>query len=196
MYPLIRIPAFANKSFFDFTKSEAKDYLQWFLEIKTERIKTLESQVQQVYPEWKLDYTKTSLKRLYEWFKGQIAYRPMNEEEKVAVKMQLSVTPLLAGVIPIPQTTFTEQTVTICFDVGLYFGESLIFNVPELKWMQKLTSSNFIDYAQPVIAKKDRKVPINPRRAVEGIAMRILYRDAKEITFADFFDMSYEKFSR
>lgn len=196
MYPLIKIPAFADKSFFDFTKSEAKEYLQWFLAIKPERLKILETQVQQVYPEWKLDYTRTSFYKLYEWFKGQIAYRPMNEEEKLEVKKQLSTTPLLAEVIPIPQTTFTEQTVTICFDIGVYVGEALIFNIPELKWVQKLNSTNYIDYAQPVIAKKDRKVPVNPRRALEGIARRVLDDDVKEIIFFELFDMSFEGFSQ
>ena len=196
MYPLIKIPSFAVKSFFDFTKTEAKEYLQWFLTIRSDRLKILEAHVQQAHPDWKLDYSKTSFDKLYHWFKDQIAYRPMNEKEKEEVKKQLSTTPLLAEVIPIPQNTFTDQTVTVCFDVGVYLGDALIFNIPELTWLQKLRSTNYIDYAQPLIAKKESKVPLNPRRALEGIASRILDNDVKEIALVEVFDMLFEKFNR
>lgn len=194
MYPLIKVPVFASKSFFDFTKKEAKEYLQWFMTIKAERLKTLENQVQQVYSEWKLDYTRASLVGLYKWFKQQMAYRQINEEEREAVKRQLSNTPLLANVIPIPETTFTEQSVTICFDAGLYFGETIIINVPKVKWMQKLTSTNYIDYAQPILGRKDSKVPINPRRIAESLAQRILDKDSQEITFEVLYDKWVDKF--
>jgi hypothetical protein len=192
MYPLVKVPTFADKSFFDFTRPEAKEYLQWFLAIKPERLKILENRIQQAYPEWKLDYTRASFYKFYEWFKGQIANRPINEEEKQKVKEQLNTTPLLAEVIQVPQSTFTDQTVTVCFDAGIYIGESLIFNLPELKWTQKINATNYIYYAQPVIAKKGGKVPLNPRAATEGIARRILDNDIKQITFVELFDKSIE----
>lgn len=194
MYPLIRIPTFANKSFYDFTKAEAKEYLQWFLSIKNERISTLESHVKQSYDTWEANYTKESLKDLYQWFSKTVAYRERTTDEKKEVENQISLTPEYINVIPIPETIFTEETVSICFDAGLYFGETLIFNIPSLKWLQKLNSKNFIDFAQPLIGKKESKVPINPRRIAESIAQRILDKDTP-ITFEMLYEKWVDKFS-
>jgi hypothetical protein len=44
-YPLVTVPSFANKPFFDFNKNEAKLYLDWFLNIKNERMMILEKYV-------------------------------------------------------------------------------------------------------------------------------------------------------
>ena len=119
----------------------------------------------------------------------------MTENEKEEVRKQISTTPLLVDVVTIPAVTFTDETVSICFDMGIYFGESLIFNVPSVKWMQKLGSTNYIDYAQPLIANKKSKVPINPRRIAESLAQRILDKDVMEITFAELLDKWILKFS-
>lgn len=195
MYPLIKVPAFANKDIYTFSKEEAKAYYKWFTSIKSERLQILESEIQEMYPEWKLDYTRNSLINSYEWFGKKVMYRNMNDEEKEEIKNQISKTPLLVGVIDIPETTFTDETVSICFDIGIYFGDSLIFNVPGTKWIQKINSTNYIDYAQPLIATKVSKVPINPRGAMEGIARRVLDRDTKEITFVELFDKLVLRFS-
>lgn len=196
MYPLINVEQpFASKDFFSFTKEEAKEYLKWFLKIKNERLQILESQVQQLFPEWKLDYTKDSFEKLYEWFSKTVAYRPMTENEKEEVKRQIEITPLLVDVVPIPEKTFTNETVSICFDIGMYFGEALIFNVSSVKWVQKITSTSYIDYAQPLIANQKSKVPINPRRIAESLAQQILDKDIKKTTFAELLDKWSLKFS-
>lgn len=195
MYPLIKIPAFANKDIYTFSKEEAKEYFKWFTSIKSERLQILESKVQEMYPEWKLDFTRNSLINLYEWFGKKVMYRNMNDEEKEEIKKQISKTPLLVGVIEIPETTFTDETVSICFDIGVYFGDALIFNVLGAKWIQKINSTSYIDYAQPIIATKVSKVPFNPWGAMEGIARRVLDRDTKEIPFVELFDKLVLRFS-
>lgn len=188
MYPLIKIPAFVNKDIYTFSKEEAKEYFKWFTSIKSERLRILESKVQEMYPEWKLDFTRNSLINLYEWFGKKVIYRNINEEEKEEIKKQISKTPLLVGVIDIPETTFTDETVSICFDIGVYMGDALIFNVLGTKWVQKINSTNYIDYAQPIIATKVSKVPFNPRRVAESMARSILNKSTKSFSFLELFD--------
>ncbi|MES1226564.1 MAG: hypothetical protein ABUT20_64410 [Bacteroidota bacterium] len=194
MYPLIKPPLFANKDFFEFTKNEAKEYLRWFLSIKDERISILESDVKKIYSEWQANYTKESLKVLYEWFAKQIEYRGATDDEKKEVENQITKTPLFVGIIPLPQNMFTTETVSICFDIGIYFGETLIKNIPSLKWDQKIDSPKYIYYAQPLLAKFQSKVPVNPRASMEGIARRILDKDVQEITFEMLYDTWFTKF--
>ena len=67
-YPKIVIPAFAYKSFYEFTKKEAKDYLKWFLEIEPERLSILINKVKESNKGWKPDFSRKSLVVLYKWF--------------------------------------------------------------------------------------------------------------------------------
>jgi hypothetical protein len=166
------------------------------LSIKEERLAILESGVKRIYPDWGANYTKESLVNLYKWFEKQVAYRIMTEEEKKEVEKQISKTPLFVGVIPIPQFSFTNETVSICFDTGLYLGETLIHNLSRIKWLQKLTSTNFIYYAQPLLGHSQSKVPVSPRASIEGIARRILDKDAAEITFIALYEKWFENFMR
>lgn len=197
MYPLIKTPIFSTKDFIDFTKDEAKEYFQWFLSTKDERIKILEAHAQLLYPQWKADHTKFSLIELYQWFKGQIAYRAMSDEEKQAIKVQLSTTPLLANVIPIPEATFTDTTVTICFDVGIYLGQTLIRHDESLTWTYVMKPSRYIYFAQPVIAKKEVRVHLNPRAVIEVLAGKILDNDiTKPNNLEQLFNVWKEIFSK
>jgi hypothetical protein len=195
MYSLVKIPVFAEKDIYSFSKAEAKEYYKWFVGIKNHRLQILEATVQEIYPNWKLDYERNSLIILYEWFGKRVSYRNMTDKEKIQVKEQISKTPLFVDVIDIPETTFSDETVSICFDIGIYFGETLINNIPGAEWIQKINSANFIDYAQPLIATKISKVPVNPRRSMEGIARRILDSDTSEIPFVEFFDKLVLRFS-
>ena len=195
MYPLLKIPAFANKDIYTFSKEEAKEYYKWFTNIKNERLQILESEVQKKYPEWKLDYTRNSLINLYEWFESKVMYRKINANEKEEIEKQIGKTPLLVGLVEIPETTFTNETVSICFDIGIYFGDVFVNNQTGIKWIQKINSTNYIDYAQPLIATKVSKVPINTRRVAENMARIILDNEEKRKSFLELFDKWVLEFS-
>jgi len=194
MYKPISVPEFARKDFFDFTKAEAKEYLKWFINIKEERLEILKQNVLLKIPDWQLDYSLDSLKVLYKWFKEQIGYRAITEEEKSLIVNQINKTPLLSNVISVPEFSFTVETVSICFDIGLYFGDVLISADKEIKWHLKLNSRNYIYYAQPLVSKIKSKVPLSPRAAIEGIARRLLDKDVKEITFIELYNINLKKF--
>ena len=193
MYSLIKTPLFTTKEFFSLSKEEVKEYFKWFISIKNERLQILEKSVQEIYPEWKLDYTKNSLVDLYLWFKTKVAYRKMTDWEKMEIKKQISQTPLLTDVISLPELTLSDEAVSICFDVGVYLGDTLIHQNSEIKWVTKLNSAKYIYYGQPLIAKSMSKVPLNPRAAIEGIANRILDKDSEEFTFLKLFILTIER---
>lgn len=196
MYSLVKIPSFANKSFFEFTKAEAKEYLRWFLSIKDERVSVLEANIKQIYPEWKADYTIESLVILYGWFEKQVGYRSIIEEEKKEFDSQISKTPLFVEVIAMPQSTFTDETVSVCFDSAIYIGEMVIKSIHGVKWLQKLSSTNYIDYAQPLIGKKESKILINTRRIIEFTAMQILNKNDEKLTFEMIYKSWFKEFNR
>jgi hypothetical protein len=189
LYPLLKIPAFAKKDFFDFNREEAKQYLDWFLNIRDERLNILEKQVKKSYSEWELNYIKSSLSLLYEWFTKHVTYRLMTEEEKEAIRKQISVTPKLVGVIPIPQETLAIETVSICSDVGVYLGEMLIRQSDLLNWTYRINSPNYIYFAQPIIMKKNSKEDFNPRASIEIIARKVLNDNLKINLFENLYEV-------
>lgn len=188
MYSLVKVPSFATKDIYSFSKQEAKEYFKWFVNIKNERLQILELSVKELYPEWQLNYTKNSLAQLYEWFSKKVMYRNLYEDEKEEIEKQISKTPIFIGIINIPKETFTEETVSICFDIGIYLGETLIKNFSNIGWTQKLSSTNDINYAQPLIGTKSKQRLINPRRLSESLARYILDNDNRSVTFLDMYD--------
>ena len=174
MYKLVTTPLFSSKSFFDFTKNEAEAYLSWFLESRLERLNILENYVQKDLPFWELDYKVKSFVELFDWFGTVISYRQMTGIEKSEVIQQLNSSELLASIIPIPEQTFTDQTVSICFDLGILFGELLIKQNNLLSWKYKVNSKKYIYYAQPIITREGIKVDFNPRAVIEIAAGKIL----------------------
>lgn len=196
MYPLVKIPEFADKDIYSFSKEEAKEYFKWFLSIKNERMQILEKEIKQNFPNWKLDFTRHSLVDLYEWFVKKVMYRSMTDNETEAFRNQIAQTPQFIGVIDIPTKTYTEETVSICFDIGIYLGDTIIINVNGTKWMQKINSTNYIDYVHPLIATKVSKVPFNPRRITESMAGSILDKSDKSFSFLELYDDLVVKFSK
>ncbi len=188
MYSLIEVPLFVNKDIYTFSKEEAKEYFRWFKEIKATRLQILEDAVCRDYRHWELNYTRESLFSLYEWFINKISYRLVTNEEEEEFKSQISKTPLLIEAIETPEKTFTDETVSICFDIGCYFGDTIIFNNTEARWIQKTNSKKFIDYAQPLIEINVNNVPFNPRRVIENIARLKLDNSNKLFSFLELFD--------
>ncbi|GEM_PF-2261913 len=188
MYSLIEVPDFANKDIYTFSKEEAKQYFKWFNDIKLNRLLTLEQSVRTVYSDWSLEYNRDSLVLLYDWFLNIISYREITETEVDSIKAQISKTPFFVGIIDIPKKVFTDETVSVCFDIGSYLGDTLITQVTEAKWIQKLSSKKYIDYAQPLIDLQNSKVAFNPRRVIENIARLKLDNSSKLFSFVELFD--------
>jgi hypothetical protein len=54
-------------------------------------------------------------------------------------------------------------------DVGMYFGQTIVKNLPGTRWDQPVKNSKFADYGQPVIMGFGT-VPLNPVRIAVTLA--------------------------
>ena len=177
-YPLITIPKLLDKPFFEMNKKEAQAYLDWFLSIKEERLEILNKAIiNSDNKEWRFDFTVTSLTPLFNWFKSVITIRNKSQEE---IKIEEEkITGLLKGQIDVGETTFTNETVSICSDIGLYFGE-VLKKEKDLEWSFVLKPKRYVEYAQPILVKQDAKVDLNPRAILENVARKILDKSFEE----------------
>jgi hypothetical protein len=177
-YTLIKIPKELDKSFFKMNKKEAQFYFDWFLNIKEERLKLLNRAIiESNVKEWKFNFTMNSLTPLFNWFKSSITTRNKTQNE---IKMEEEkITGFLKEYIDVGEKTFTDETVSICFDVSIYFGE-VLKREKNLEWSFVLKPKRYVDFAQPILVKKGAKMRLNPRRIIENVARDILDKSFEE----------------
>jgi len=176
-YSLVKVPELLDKSFFEMNKKEAQAYLDWFLSIKEGRLELLDKIVSKSNKEWVLDYKPSSLTPLYTWFKTVVTTRNKTEAEKQIEENK--ITGLLKGHIDVGNETFTDETVSICSDIGMYFGE-VLRKEKDLKWSFVLKPKRYAEYAQPILIKKGVQIDLNPRAIIENVARKILDDTCRE----------------
>ena len=164
MYNLVAIPEFAaDKSFFSFTKKEAQTYLEWFLAIIPRRIAYLESQVAIDLGSWQADYSRDSLAALDEWFLSKASFRKKDSAETAVFEAQMAKSPLLGNVISRSLYTLSDETVSKCFDVGVYLAEAIRQANPKYEWRYLLKPKRYVNYAQPILLGDQDVDTLNPR---------------------------------
>jgi len=177
-YPLITVPKELDRPFLEMNKKEAQAYLDWFLSIKKERLRILNEAIKEDNnKEWKFNFEPNSLIPLFNWFKTVITVRDKTKEEIETEHAEIKG--LLKGHINVGDKTFTSKTVTICSDVGMYFGE-VLRRKKDLEWSFILNPKQSVEYAQPILTKKGVKIDLNPRRIMENVAREVLDESFEE----------------
>jgi hypothetical protein len=165
-YTIIQ-PPFTLK-FREMPKPELKSYFDWFMEMIPERIKILEKAVcdSSEYSSWHADYSPNSLKILGKWFVGQVETRTRTSEELSSLKSGLSFP------MDVNNKELTNKTFSLAMDIGMYFSQVVLTNLPGTKWNQILKNVREADYGQPVIAGFG-VVFLNPVRILVTLAYGI-----------------------
>ncbi|MBI5536841.1 MAG: hypothetical protein HY898_29235, partial [Deltaproteobacteria bacterium] len=138
-------PPFSLK-FWEMSEPELRKYYQWFMKALPERIKVLESAVQETeqYSLWSANETPDSLSSLGEWFTQNVEVRPRTQEEMWMLNERQPYT------IEVAPVQLTDRTLSLSIDVGMYFSQVLLRNVSGTFWEQPMDSKS-IDYGQPVL---------------------------------------------
>lgn len=182
MYKKVEIPEFsANKSFSDFSKKETREYFRWFEGIKEDRLEYLISEVNKDCSFLILDYSKDSILGLTKWILSKIELEPVSKMELKQFKENLQKTPLLTDVISSPIKSLSQDFISIAFDVGLYFGETVVKGSNNHKWGYSLNPKSYIHYAQPIIIADHPSDNINPRFLIEN-EIKFSLREEKDIS--------------
>jgi hypothetical protein len=145
-YAIIQ-PPFTLK-FGEMSKRELEAYREWFHAIAPERILELTKAVNATpgFQAWKPDLTPASLELLGTWFEGQseVRKRTAEEIEETTAKLKFP--------IDVPEEELTNRTFSIAMDIGMYFGQVVMRNLPGTRWEQLLKNKRDAHYGQPAIA--------------------------------------------
>jgi len=165
-YAIIQ-PPFTLK-FREMPKPELKSYYAWFMQVLPERVAGLEQAVREApsHGAWRADLTPDSLIPLGEWFASQVEVRKRTQEELDEIKAGLTFP------IEVSEEELTNRTFSIAMDVGMYFSQVILKNLPGTKWDQLLKNRRDAEYGQPVLMGFG-VVPLNPVRIATVIAYGI-----------------------
>lgn len=171
-YSLINLPF--HKSGSELTATEAQEYFDWFVSVIPERIGVLNGLVQENEPliSKGLDVTNPdSLIPLGNWLKENVSAVKRTENELQTLKKNV-VGPLrhISDQV-IQDWELSPESLSLAYDVGMYFGEVLIAEQPEkLKWRLRNNAeidSIDNDYNQPVVQNVLWVNPVHLVRVLE-----------------------------
>ena len=180
---------------FKLGKSKRKDiikpYEDWFLENKDYRIKTLERYIRTFagFESLQMDFSINSLSEIGKWLEISIKSEQMPEEEYERLRR------LYPPEIDIEKWDLTDLSYSILYDVGVYFGESIIHHFPNLKWMQDISDSKLnVGVGHMVIQTKYKNCPMNPIWLVRILGYKLIEKKKDGNLLIELFNKNKELF--
>jgi hypothetical protein len=139
------------------SKKDLQAYGAWFHQVTPERIAELTKTVKGTpgYEGWEPNAAPDSLEVLDRWFEGQVETRKKNTDEIEETRSKLTFP------IDIPEEELTNKSFSLAMDIGMYFAQVILKNLPGTRWDQPLRNKRDADYGQPVIMGFGT-VPLNP----------------------------------
>lgn len=179
-YETLIIPVDYDKRFLDLSNEEIKSYYNWFLSIKEQRLNHL---CHFLFNDQQDCLNEKNLKVVEMFLLNSVSTHPKPID---VYNEQLKKIPLRFKPFAKPdEYELDTQTISICYDIGIFMGE-LIINLDSKIFWKLEDDSNFRDYGQPVLAKKKSKFGINPFIVAKNAAGKIYdgtYKDEQLISF-------------
>ena len=148
------------------TRKEARAYFDWFVGQIPERLYELRRVVAAADADCELDGSPDSLACLGEPFLGWVTTRPRTPDEKAEAYADLPEHP--QGAVEVEDWELTEETLSLCVDVGIYFGEVFRAAHPQIEW--QLWTRKSVGHHRPVLVGAQGNVPLDPINIATNIA--------------------------
>jgi hypothetical protein len=154
--------------FREWSRGEARAYFEWFTAHIQERIDELQRVVGRIRPDLPhLDRSPDSLFLVGAFFVDNIRVRPKTQEE--IAELRSAITPRLREIVPISDWIMDDATLSLCADVGIYFGEVLRdHHRAVVRW--SLWTRRTAQYQRPVLVGFAGSVPLDPVRIAVNVA--------------------------
>jgi hypothetical protein len=181
-YPEIKVPAHINQINNNMSIEDTYNYFEWFINIKENRLYIL---YEQVFMKNNIEFSLYKLQALYYFFKNNIIARKRSIDE--IEKERLKLPEAIRTIHKIPEYEFIEPTVSLIFDISIYFGELLRSEVSEIEWTI-VDDKSMYSYGYPVLVKKNINSCLSPRWLIETCAIQIYENRFEEDGFTDMYN--------
>ena len=164
----------------DYDRKSLKVFSDWFFNNKSERIAILVEELNSDHQCWSPDYTRASLDLLAKWLSRNIEKVPLTASQ---YRKKRLITP---SYIDIQEWRLSDSSLSRIFDVGVYFGEMMIYHHHELKWEQYLKNKKNNDYGHMIINMGN--ISMNPIWLVYIQALKIVNGIYSETCLSDLYE--------
>ena len=175
-YRAIRPPF--STPFAEMTAREARAFFEWFVSEIPSRLSELRHALDQNGGEGvPLDLTAESLEPLGRWLDGHVTMEP--EDEARLATARASIPSFIAAWIP--DRRVTEETLSLCMDIAIYFGETMRRSNPGVEWSYVRKPKRAGDIHQPVLTPFECG-DLNPFQVCRTVVAGVAYmgRSAEE----------------
>lgn len=166
-YDPVILPLDYNKSFLDLTGKEIHAYYNWFLSVKGER---LDHVCTFLFQRPKDCLKEENLKVIEIFLLNSVSTlsKPISQLKEEASKIPMYLKPYAEP----DKYVFDKRTISICYDLAIFLGELIIGLDNKIKWELE-SDEMYADFGQPILAKKNIKLRLNPFRVLKNIAAKI-----------------------
>jgi hypothetical protein len=189
--PSMRLPGYhrfeppEKLDFQGWTRGEARSYFEWFMNQIPERLSELRKLGKRLNQDCRLDGSRESLFCLGKILVGHAETRPSTPKELAEDANDLP--PHLKPFVEIEEWQLTEDTISLCVDVGIYFAEVLRQEHPSLEW--KLWTRKTVGHHRPALVGFQGNVPLDPIRIAINIALGKARGQHGETRLRELFDV-------
>lgn len=159
------------------SREKAVQYFTWFCNQIPERLHELACALRANGGQHlTLDFSPASLTGLQDWFRAQVTTVPLTPAE---IAEELASIPEwlhhYAG-----GDELSEETFSLCVDIGIYLGETMRHSYPTLRWELLLAPDEDVDFHNPVLTPFQHNLHFNPVSCVITTASRYAKGDKAE----------------
>jgi hypothetical protein len=169
--------------FREMSNDELEGYKTWFMTAIPERVAELQGAIdsQEDQTDLILDYNPSSIRELGPWLFREVEIRPRTAEEIDRIKGRSVFD------IGFSSEELTNRTFSLAVDVGMYFGETLARQHPNLEWHQPLGDRKFVDFGQMALLGFGRLV-LNPVRITVTLCYGVASGKHKETRLEELYE--------
>lgn len=163
----LMISPIEHTGFRTLSKTQAKQYFEWYVGQSESRINQLSQYIQSMQETaFRCDYTPQSFVALWEWFESQISTVEKSAEEYEA---ELERFPFWMHE-SISRETLSIKTLALITDISFYFAETFVICNPTIHWGYFTKPKNEVSVNMPVLMGFQANMKLDPRRIVHVCA--------------------------
>ena len=146
-YSIVQPQPTLTTNFNEMSKRDLRAYATWFHAAIPGRIAELTAAIKGTpgYEDWEPNAEVDSLEALGRWFEGQIETRKRSAAEIAAIEKSLLFP------VDVPEDELTNRTFSLAMDIGMYFAQVVLRDMPGTRWDQLFDSRKHAEFGQPVI---------------------------------------------
>jgi hypothetical protein len=170
-------PPFLVESFPDLPKKQAQRYFDWYVADIPNRVKLLEEWFNDKWGyDLKFDYSLNSLDPLWQAFELHIEVYEMTEQEirELNAGMSDQAIEMCLEYGKEDRRAPTWRSTMMAYDIGAYFGETLIRNLPALHWGFLARPKSLLGVNEPVILGFKNRDYLEPRSTMKVGCLRFI----------------------